>query len=344
MKILGVSDIHGNIMAAQQLRSLEANTFDAVIVAGDIGSENTHEIITILSSFNCPVFYIYGNWDYKLEYNIEFGSEAQHLHLNHVNIGEYNLTGFSGHPANWGKNPIAQKLLTEHDEANHVLLTAISEADQALNDAYSEVEILQREALARLNCNAKKKRIDRRRSEYRRKRSKIDGIGSSKIEKARKSRTQLINSTECLKYNIQKSEIVTEVQKLNRKAMVSLIEENELNPELLIIVSHERLTKTNVDLPSVPLFLFGHRHGFADTTYKGSRFVNVSALDNQFSVLPKGIKNASFDDIYNVNDGSYVILEFESTRKITVESKRFNPDYSSWEKIPDFLYGAPLLV
>lgn len=344
MKILGVSDIHGNIMAAQHLRSIEANIFDAVIVAGDIGSENTHEIIKILSSFDCPVFYIYGNWDYELDYNLKLGAQTNHLHLNYADIDGYNLTGFSGHPANWGKNPIAQKLFAEHDEAHEVLLKALSEADITYDDAYSEVGLLRQEALERLENKAKKKGIDRRLSKYRRKRDKIDCIGSSKIEKARNARTQLINSTEYLNYKKKQYAISSEVLKLNRKAMVKLIKENGLDPALTVIVSHERLSYTSDDLPSVSLFLFGHRHIFADTTYKGSRFVNVSALDNQFSVLPKGIKKASFGDIHNVNDGSYVILEFDRTRKITVHSKRFNPDYSGWEKIHDFHYGAPLLA
>lgn len=344
MKILGVSDIHGNIIAVQHLRLIEKNTFDAVIVAGDIGTEHTHEIIKILSSFDCPVFYIYGNWDHELDYDLKFGAQTNHLHLSYADIDGYSFTGFSGHPLNWGKNPIAQKLFTEHDEANKTLLKALSEAVEIYDDAYSEVKLLRQEALEHLENKAKKKGIDRRLSKFRRERDKIDYIGSSKIEKAQKSRTQLINSTEYLNYIKQQNEIVIEVLSLNRKALVKLVEENEFDPTLTVIVSHERLSYTSDDLPSVSLFLFGHRHGFADTTYKGSRFVNVSALDNQFSVLPKGIKNASFEDIYNVNDGSYVILEFDRKRKITVHSKRFNPDYSGWEKIHDFHYGAPLLA
>lgn len=38
VRILACSDIHNNVAAVKQLRTLEENTFDAVIVAGDSGS------------------------------------------------------------------------------------------------------------------------------------------------------------------------------------------------------------------------------------------------------------------------------------------------------------------
>jgi hypothetical protein len=57
----------------------------------------------------------------------------------------------------------------------------------------------------------------------------------------------------------------------------------------------------------VPLFLFGHRHGFEDRPSRGSRFVNVSALENCVTVraiYPKAVDR----DLRNVNAGGDVTL------------------------------------
>jgi len=39
MRLLAISDIHGNVEAVRRLRGRERNAFDAVVVAGDIGSD-----------------------------------------------------------------------------------------------------------------------------------------------------------------------------------------------------------------------------------------------------------------------------------------------------------------
>jgi hypothetical protein len=61
----------------------------------------------------------------------------------------------------------------------------------------------------------------------------------------------------------------------------------------------------------VPLFLFGHRHGFEDKTYKGSRFVNVSALENCVTVRPIDPEAVDWD-LRNVNAGGYVVLDIDA--------------------------------
>ena len=38
MRLLAFSDIHNNLVAVRKLRALEKNTFDAIVVAGDIGA------------------------------------------------------------------------------------------------------------------------------------------------------------------------------------------------------------------------------------------------------------------------------------------------------------------
>jgi predicted phosphodiesterase len=70
MRLLAFSDIHHNLAAVRKLRASEANSFDAIVVAGDIGSESAEEFFKILSTFKCPVLYVFGNWDHELGYPI----------------------------------------------------------------------------------------------------------------------------------------------------------------------------------------------------------------------------------------------------------------------------------
>src|SRR5450631_2436665 len=76
MRLLAFSDIHHNLVAVRKLRASEQNSFDAIIVAGDIGSESAAEFFAILATFNCPVIYVYGNWDNELGYKTSFGPDC----------------------------------------------------------------------------------------------------------------------------------------------------------------------------------------------------------------------------------------------------------------------------
>ncbi len=73
----------------------------------------------------------------------------------------------------------------------------------------------------------------------------------------------------------------------------------KLGPGRCVVVTHERLAHTSADMAGVPLFLFGHRHGYADTKFRSSRFVNVSPLDDKPNVSPFGtITDASKMGVY----------------------------------------------
>lgn len=61
MRFLVLSDIHNNLVAIQKIRAQESNSYDAVVVAGDIGSDSAHQIFEILATFSCPVLYVDGN-------------------------------------------------------------------------------------------------------------------------------------------------------------------------------------------------------------------------------------------------------------------------------------------
>jgi Icc-related predicted phosphoesterase len=111
MKLLALSDIHHNLAAVRKLRASERNSFDAIVVAGDIGSASADEFFKILASFKCPILYVFGNWDHELSYRKVYGEGCHLIQANVVTIGDMHFTGFSGCPTNWGKNPIARRVV-----------------------------------------------------------------------------------------------------------------------------------------------------------------------------------------------------------------------------------------
>ncbi len=110
MRLLAFSDIHNNLVAVRKLRAQEENSFDAIVVAGDIGNASAAGCFEILATFKCPIVYVYGNWDHELGYKSAFGQSCHLIQSNVVTIGNISFTGFSGCPTNWGKNPIARKI------------------------------------------------------------------------------------------------------------------------------------------------------------------------------------------------------------------------------------------
>lgn len=110
MKLLAFSDIHENLVAVRKMRAAERNDYDAIVAVGDIGSECAAKFFKVLSTFNCPIFYVFGNWDRKLSYSNSYGKNCHLVHLNIFDLGGIFITGFSGCPANWGRNPIARKI------------------------------------------------------------------------------------------------------------------------------------------------------------------------------------------------------------------------------------------
>lgn len=121
MKLLVLSDIHNNLVAVRRMRDRERNVYDAVIVVGDVGNACAPVFFEILSTFRCPVLYVYGNWDQQLDYNAAFPGDSRLIHLNAIEIGGFYFTGFSGCPTKWGKNPIALKFGDTPDASRRIL-------------------------------------------------------------------------------------------------------------------------------------------------------------------------------------------------------------------------------
>ena len=89
----------------------------------------------ILSTFNCPVLYVFGNWDHELSYNKVYADNCHLIHSNVVTIGGLHFTGFSGCPTNWGKNPIARRILTKIKKADRAQLRVAKSSILKLNRA-----------------------------------------------------------------------------------------------------------------------------------------------------------------------------------------------------------------
>jgi hypothetical protein len=165
MRLLAFSDIHNNLVAVRKLRDSEKNSFDAIVVAGDIGNESAADFFKILATFDCPVVYVYGNWDNTLAYEASFEPSCRLIHSNVITIGNIHFTGFSGCPTDWGKNPIARKLYRRVESDNKTVVDALKNAPRAahqiqrtkayqkylsqLQSARSEILKLNRESVAK---------------------------------------------------------------------------------------------------------------------------------------------------------------------------------------------------
>jgi predicted phosphodiesterase len=125
MRLLAFSDIHHNLVAVRKLRAVEKNSFDAIVVAGDVGNESAPEFFRILATFQCPVLYVYGNWDNDLGYDTSFGDDCHLIQSNVITIGDISFTGFSGCPTNWGRNPIFLKLRRQIEADNKGVADAL---------------------------------------------------------------------------------------------------------------------------------------------------------------------------------------------------------------------------
>ncbi len=119
MKLLAFSDIHNNMNAVRKLRLQEANDYEGILVAGDIGSESIAELQSILCSFRCPVLFVYGNWDNEAEYDAPRLPGFHLVHHNIVQLGEYAITGFSGCPHIGAAIQLRSKRMRGCDRGTH---------------------------------------------------------------------------------------------------------------------------------------------------------------------------------------------------------------------------------
>ncbi len=131
--------------------------------------------------------------------------------------------------------------------------------------------------------------------------------------------------------------------------MFESIREAGVDPGKLIIVTHDRLFRIHEEMDGILCHLFGHRHGFKHTVSKGTHFVNVSALDRIRTVIPKecvkhaeDLKYPPREKRFNVNAGSYCIIEFSKDGNLSVIQKDLWTDKNRrWAVTDHVIIGRP---
>src|SRR5262249_46373891 len=93
MKILAISDIHNNVACVRKLRAQEANEYDVIAIAGDVGTRAAAEFFATLATFECPIVYVHGNWD-RMPADARFGPRPVLVHLKAVSVGNLTCAGY----------------------------------------------------------------------------------------------------------------------------------------------------------------------------------------------------------------------------------------------------------
>ena len=363
MKLIALSDIHGNLAAVQQLRAQETNSFDAVIVAGDIGHDSAKQVLEIFASFCCPVFYVYGNHDHALQYDQNFGDDCHHLHMRAICHGHLRICGFSGCSVSWGENPIALRIEAEARQIYRDIFVACEEAENALEAARQDYEAEKAaceevisDALSKLAAKERAKGVDRRSSGYRKKvercHSRVYKSYTKTHASYRESEAAFWKShgaLSALKNTPRHEHYLSHLHssykfiiKQNRNELSNIVSSAKATDELLVIVTHERLTRTSEDFPIGTLFLFGHLHRFSDTVFHGSRFVNVSALDNSVVFRPKHLDKFEWEDCKVVQAGTYAVITSSKSGEMEIKRMSLNLPNENWVAVRDreYVYGA----
>jgi hypothetical protein len=338
--MLAVSDIHNNLSCVKKLRAHEPNRFDAVVVAGDMGSDTARECLQVLSTFGCPVVYVYGNWDYRLDYAATFSPSAKLLHIEPIEVGRIVFAGFSGCPTHWGENPLAREIIETVAKRHRPILArrALAAERTALDalriNAKHDLLVAAFERKAQLRRPA---RYDKRIALLERRRDKENYASEQRVRAVTDDRRFKSYSHELI---AAKKTIISE----NRAALVRRLSALGVNPARLVLVTHERLGHINAHYPGTYMHLYGHAHGFAHTIHQGTHCVNVSVLDRLRGVIPRrGLKKRrSLKDIHNVNAGTYTVIETDGA-KTTITSLALPTDYPNWEPAVWAVIGQPLV-
>lgn len=319
VNLLAFSDIHNNVKAVESLRKREKAGFDAIIVAGDMGDDQAEKIFEIISDYDCPVFYVYGNWDNRLPYSKKFAKNCIHLHQTIETVNGYVFTGFSGCKTHWGENPIAEEIFLNVRNDFSLHLQVIDSLREQVNNTAMPFAIEMENAenlyneYIKSHVPKREKPIDRRREYFDilktekllgndkmvKRFQKIISLNEKKINSINKPLDRLLASQKHKKYERALDHAHKNAEDENRKIVVEKLKNEGSDFSKVFLIAHERLYKTDIDAPYLFCHLFGHRHGFKHTNYKGTNFINVSVLDDNSSM--------------GAGDGTYCIIKAEGS-------------------------------
>jgi hypothetical protein len=338
MRLLAISDIHNNLSCVNKLRAVETNRFDAVVVAGDMGSEMASAMLHVLATFSCPVLYVYGNWDNELDYKTQLAPGAQLLHLVPVRIGAVAFAGFSGCPTHWGRNPIALQTYQEVEDRHRDIVAALKDATESAKWAERVAKYAHEQRLLEAQRKEKKRRTAAYLDQFR----ALERRRDQDVERAWRPERALRHLRNFHAY--QRDGLAAEKKLLaqNRSAMVKRLVEMCIDPATLILVTHERLGHINEHYPGTFMHLYGHIHGFKHTNWQGIHCINVSVLDKLQLMLPRASRRWRRQDEHYANAGTYTVIEIAATRA-AVESMQLSVDYPSWKPRTFVRTDAPLV-
>ncbi|MBI3200079.1 MAG: metallophosphoesterase family protein [Myxococcales bacterium] len=287
MKLLAFSDMHDNMDAVRKLRAQEANNYDGILVAGDIGNRSLDELQSIVATFGCPTFLVFGNWDNKTEYDLARGPGFQVVHHQAHELGRYYVTGFSGCPTSWGKNPIFRERMDRLRARHHELLAEKTrlevDADAQAQAGAAEAQQEAADKLAALSGI----RMDRRTQAYRRCKEAIEETRSLRAQEAERAARKPIEAFQAsatwAAYRADEQEVHKQVLTANRAQVDAILA--TLDPRRTILLTHERLSHLAATGPAPLLHVFGHRHRYRVTTHNSTVCASVAALDTRPSLF-----------------------------------------------------------
>lgn len=306
MRLLVFSDIHNNMDAVRALRKQEANEYDAVIVAGDIGSETAHEFFPLLDTFECPVFCVYGNWDGELNYSAELSTRCVLINHHIHSHGGYFFTGFSGCPSWWGNNPIYLEEQDAIDQKRRQVGQKHRQVISALDEAYAHADRYAAEHAAELDLpfeqleeefKQRRRRLLKRKTAlgvnaHRRAGAKLRQWRDKMLDKLKQEREQKLNQPEVVaemekitssrEYDLYIEDLYDYSDRTfdrNRLTLLEQIKNSGVAQDRLIVITHERLFRFAEDGVVPLLHVFGHHHKFKHTYYRGTNYLNAAALD-----------------------------------------------------------------
>ncbi len=291
----------------------------------------------MLKSFRCPIMYVYGNWDECLTYDHSFGGGAHLLHMNPVKEGPFVFVGYSGAQSNWGHNPIAMSILGQRQQHTKSTSAALEKEFLEFHEKKATIMRNHDRAVKHLNGRA----TSRQSAQYK---TRLNELASQRDNEMAEARKSMAAFSEKIRGHLANKRELTGLQRdalrLNREQLLETIKKSGAVRDKLVVVTHERTPWQY--LGDALLHLFGHRHGFTDRAFKGTRFINVSALGDAVTVRPRRLRKWSYADCRNVSGGSYVVIEISNSEQISVIPKQLPREYKDWIPLKDeFVHGLP---
>jgi len=120
MKILSISDIHGDLGTLQKMceKIANVNNFDLILIAGEIGSSSNYkmqkaiDILYFLSELSPKIFFVKGSCGDNFN-DSELPKSVINIHLKHVYCNEWCFLGYSEFE---GNKTFGSTLVKNHSE------------------------------------------------------------------------------------------------------------------------------------------------------------------------------------------------------------------------------------